>query len=81
MNKIKSLQKIQNESLLLIQTPETQLPLLRENIESLSKPDNNLVGVHALALCQVFLDILPSYRLEETQLQDKLRSVISKEER
>lgn len=81
MIKLKGLRKIQTECLALIQSPETELPLLRANLDALAAPSNALVGVHALSLCQVFKDILPSYRLEESKLQAKLKSVISKQER
>ena len=73
--------QIQKNCETIISQPEDNINLLSEMISSLSSLPQNSLKLQALALCEIFKGILPSYRLNEEELKQKLTQVISKEER
>jgi hypothetical protein len=81
MNKLQSMISIQKNCESIMAQPEDNIPLLDEMISTLPELAQNSLKLQALALCEVFKGILPSYRLNEEELKQKLTKVISKEER
>jgi hypothetical protein len=72
---------IQKNCEVIMTQPEDNIPLLDEMISALPELPQNSLKIQALSLCEVFKGILPSYRLNEDELKQKLTRVISKEER
>lgn len=81
MDKLQCMVMMQKNCEAILTQPETQMTTLSNMISELAEMPQNSLKLQVLALCEVFKGILPSYRLNEEHLKQRLTQVISKEER
>ena len=81
MSQLEKMINIQKRCEQIMEVPEENLASIEEMVTQMPSMGQGLRKIQALALCEVFKGTLPSYRLNEETLQEKLKQVISKDER
>ena len=84
ITKLSSAEKIQfieQTSMDLLANPEEQFQKVNSMLFLLKDSDFFVCKLSALALAEIFKDILPMYKIDKQTVEDKLKTVIPKEER